>query len=603
MFQTIKSRLLLLLLLGVGFLITGYFYLSTSFIPELAGPVKKPEMPLPLDSMPLAVKSPGSDGSAPSAAGDNFASPAPQPVSAAATAARGKNRIITIDNKQYPLRTYKPLLTPNDPSAMQWWVSNTKMSSAWDVPAGSRQTTLAIIDTGFGLQHTEFQNRWYINPGESGSAVSEAISTLNCTDRSLALNAGCNLIDDDFDGTVDNESGVASYENPSRLNCSAQQRPLTKDCNRLDDDNNGYVDDYWGWDFINNDNSVQAGELNPGGGGTAHGTMVAGVAAATGNNGTGIAGVDWNTKILPIQALDDDAYGDTLSVGRAINYAVRQGADVINLSLGSSSPDSYVEQAVKAAVAAGVIVVAAAGNDACDCMVYPANYPEVVAAGALDSNNQLASFSSWGKNVDILAPGTNITTSTWSSANPTSALATGANGTSFSAPIISGLFSRLRSLQPNSKPLQLIAALTENTNRLTIPATTAQDSRLGYGSLDASKATQRVITPYNPVILYSFTPVSKGERLNPQQPADKPGSYAVHQCAEATFAGTPVYELLKGNDRFFTISDSENKNAVEAGFTSSIFTYGCLQQPLDRPLTVRNINIFREFRALYQKLE
>lgn len=582
-------------------MITGYFYLNIFFIPELASPVKSPDVSEPIAPIPTAPESPGSDGSTSTSMAGNIVSPALMPVTTVATA-RKKSSIIIIDNKQYPLRTYKPLLTPNDPSAIQWWVSNAKLSSAWDVAPGSRQTTLAIIDTGFGLQHTEFQNRWYINPGESGSAGVEGASALNCTDRGLAINADCNLIDDDFDGTVDNESGAAIYENPSRLNCSAQQRPINKDCNRLDDDNNGYIDDYRGWDFINNDNSVQAGELNPAGGGTTHGTMVAGVAAATGNNGTGIAGVDWNTKILPIQALDDDAYGDTLSVGRAINYAVSQGADVINLSLGSNLPDSYVEQAVKAAVAAGAIVVAAAGNDACDCMVYPANYPEVVAAGALDSNNQLASFSSWGKNLDILAPGTNITTSTWSVGNPTNALATGVNGTSFSAPILSGLFSRLRSIQPNSKPLQLIAALTENTNRLTIPTTTAQDSRLGYGSLDALRATQRVITPYNPVILYSFTPVSKGERLNPQQPADKPGNYAVHQCADATFAGTPVYELTKGSDKFFTISDSENKNAIAAGYTSSIFTHGCLQQPQDMPVSARNINIFREFRGLYPKL-
>ncbi|MGH8463015.1 MAG: S8 family serine peptidase, partial [Pseudomonas sp.] len=245
-----------------------------------------------------------------------------------------ENKYLEVDGVEYPLRTYELLLTPNDPLPNTSMVTNARLSQAWDTPAGDHQTVLAVIDTGFALAHEEFSGRWYVSPGESGSASSESTSSLNCTARGLPLSASCNLIDEDADGVVDNEDGGAFYQNPSRLNCTDQAKPLDKSCNRLDDDGNGYVDDTTGWDFANYDNLPQAGELNPAGVGTTHGTRVAAIAAATGNNAKGIAGVDWRTKILPIQALDDDSYGDTLGVGRAIRYAAAQGADVISLSLG-----------------------------------------------------------------------------------------------------------------------------------------------------------------------------------------------------------------------------------------------------------------------------
>jgi len=491
---------------------------------------------------------------------------------------------------------------PNDPLMNQPSVTNAKLSQMWDIPRGNQQTVLAVIDTGFGLGHEEFAGRWATNGGESGATAVENPSDLNCADRSLALDASCNLIDDDGDGVVDNESGLTSYQNPSRLNCTAQGiSPINKSCNRIDDDGNGYVDDMNGWDFINNDNSSQAGELNPVGTGTTHGTLVAGTAAATGNNAKGIAGVDWDTKILPLQALDDDSYGDTRSVGRAIYYAISRQVDVINLSLGSSLSDSYVEQAVRAATAAGIIVVAAAGNDGCDCMVYPANYPEVVAVGALDTNNAKASFSSFGPNVDIVAPGTQITAPTWRSDNATTAYSSGAAGTSFSSPIVAGMITRLISHQPSASPLQLIAALTENTNRLSIASTVIRDNSLGFGGLDALKATQRLTIAQDSSQQYVFSPVSRGAYLNSGSPAEQVGSYAPYQCASGTYGSTPIYEMSKSQLSFFTVSQAEAANAKNNGYTSSLFSYACLQQPHDTVTTVRNINLYKEFRNDYSR--
>lgn len=509
-------------------------------------------------------------------------------------------RTVIINNKEYPLRTYQPLALPNDPMASQWWVTNTNLDKAWEIPAGSRQTLLAVIDTGFALKHEEFINRWYVNADESGVTASEQPSSRNCTDRSLALSASCNLIDDDNDGTIDNETGTAVYQNPSRLNCTDQSKPLDRSCNRIDDDGNGHIDDTQGWDFINNDNSVQAGELNPGGSGIAHGTMVAGVAAATGNNSKGIAGADWATKILPIQAIDDDSYGDTLSVGRAIYYAADQGADVISLSLGSYYADDYVQEAVQYAIARGSVVVAASGNDGCDCMVYPAQYPEVIAVGATDNTGGRASFSSWGANLDMVAPGAQITTSTMTSSNTTSAYASNAAGTSFATPLVSGLLTRMLSSQQNISPLQLIAALTENTNRLTIPANLTRDSKLGFGSMDALKATNRMSAVRDTSLLYAFHPISRGDTMAPA--SEQITQYLPHSCPDATIGTTPIYELIKGGSKLFSISQSEMSRAVISGYTAQVFAYSCIQQPQDTSLFVRSINMFSEFRNIFRVL-
>ena len=213
------------------------------------------------------------------------------------------------NGKTFPVHYYKPLSLPNDPSASQWWTTATGLDQSWQLPSGSRQTTVAIIDSGFALNHEDLNGRWAINEAEIGSTEQEAPSTLN------------------------------------KQNCTERSIPIDKSCNLIDDDNNGFIDDVKGWDFVNNDSSPQAGEVSPQGASVSHGTSVAGVLAATGNNAKGIAGVDWSTKILPLQALGDDEDGTTLTVARAIYYAVGRGVDVINLSLGGDIADEYLRNA------------------------------------------------------------------------------------------------------------------------------------------------------------------------------------------------------------------------------------------------------------------
>ena len=319
----------------------------------------------------------------------------------------------------------------------------------------------------------------------------------------------------------------------------------------------------------------------------------------TGNNSKGIAGVNWHTKILPIQALDDDSYGDTLSVGRSIFYAIEQGADVINLSLGTLYEDDYVREAIEAATKAGIIVIAASGNDGCECILYPARYAEVIAVGALNTSNSFAGFSAWGAELDIMAPGTSHTTATWTTGNQTSAYVGGVAGTSFAAPMIAGLAALMVSQQSSITPLQIIAALTENTTQLGTTATSIRDARFGFGGVNALASLQRVITAKHEVQAYSFNPIAVGAFLTPIAPKETPGQYLIQACQRPT---TPIYELVKSSGRFFTISKPEARRAQELGYSRSLFAYGCLHQPLDTYDVLRGIDIFKEFRNIYIKL-
>lgn len=504
-----------------------------------------------------------------------------------------ENAGVTIAGSTYPLRTYEPLLTPNDPHAQQSWTNTIKLPLAWDISTGDEDVVIAIIDTGFALGHEEFTDRWYKNSGEYGSTTLENPSVLNCTDQGMSLDQSCNLVDDDLDMIVDNESGVTSYENPSKLNCTDQGIPVDKSCNNIDDDNNGYVDDVTGWDFINQDSSVQAGQLNPGGEGTTHGTMVAGVAAATGNNGKGIAGVNWGARILPIQALDDDGYGDTVSVGNAIRYAVAQGAKVINISLGTAYHDPYVRQAIEGASRAGVVVVAASGNEGCNCVSYPAAYPEVVAVGALTSDGIPASFSSYGASLDIMAPGAGIRTTTWTAANQQSSYASSVSGTSFAAPIIAGLIATMRSTQTVAVPLQLIGGLGESTVRPTQMHQRSQDARYGFGVVDTQKALRRMTTAQSGVQAYSLSPVYAGTAFGSPY-TDTAGGIRAQYCDTAV-GTTPIYELRRTGSKLFTLSSTEARKAQSLGYTVSLFTYSCVNQPQDFYHLIRALDIHKEF--------
>ncbi len=518
-------------------------------------------------------------------ASDNSISKSSPPQSVIIRNSSDEPTFQTLSGDTYPIRTYKPLAL-DDPYANQWWTTDTNLDIAWNIGPGEYQTTIAVIDSGFGLTHEEFSGRWANNTGETGETVTQNPSRLNCSDQGKALDKSCNLIDDDYDGVVDNETGSTTRQNPSRLNCSDQGKALDKSCNLIDDDGNNYVDDVTGWDFANNDPSVQAGETNPDGEDTWHGTAVAGVMAATGNNSVGIAGVNWSTKILPIQAIDDDSYGNTLTAARAIYYAVSRNVDIINFSLGSDEEDNYLRQAIQYAIDNGIIVVAAGGNDSCNCILYPARYPEVLAVGAEDTDGTAASFSSYGSSLDIMAPGVGIRTSSWDKNNPTSAYVNNAAGTSFSTPYVSGLLGLARSHQPDASWTELIGSLLATATHTGLSVTNPTSIYIGSGFSDAGALITRVSVPDESPSRYYLRPMPIEGTLSSDQ---------VYQCIlPADFPTTLLYRISNTTRTFFTVDKLEVVRAQARGDSIRSLGHACIGLPDDSVTTIREINLFSE---------
>jgi serine protease len=225
-----------------------------------------------------------------------------------------------------------------------------------------------------------------------------------------------------------------------------------------------------------------------------HGTLVAGIIAATAGNGEGIAGVAPEARIMPIRALDDEGSGRGRDVDTAIRWAVDNGADVINLSLesvknasGSSPGPGAPTAAVRYAWERGVVVVAASGNGGASMSDYPEDSP-VVLVGATDRDDRRAAFSDRGRADALLAPGVDIV-STWCR-TPSSTTCDGrthtygvAEGTSFAAPHVSGAVALL--LGAGVGPAEAVERLRATAVDLG-PA--GPDEEHGYGRIDVAAA-------------------------------------------------------------------------------------------------------------------
>ncbi len=176
--------------------------------------------------------------------------------------------------------------------------------------------------------------------------------------------------------------------------------------NGIDDDGNGYVDDVRGWDFFGNDKNPM--DLH------GHGTHVAGIAAAEGDNAIGITGVCWTARIMPLRFLDADGYGTVADEISAIDYAIANGAHIISASFGSVTYSQSEYNAISRANSQGILFIAAAGNDSLNndtSPFYPASYnlPNIISVAATDQDDNLSRFSNYGPaTVDVGAPGVNI---------------------------------------------------------------------------------------------------------------------------------------------------------------------------------------------------
>lgn len=297
--------------------------------------------------------------------------------------------------------------SPNDTNfGKQWYLRQVSMDQAWDYARGRGEVIVAVIDTGVDITHPDLEDSIWTNANEIPG-------------------------------------------------------------NNIDDDNNGYIDDIHGWNFINDDNEVTPNfSVTYSEDGIHHGTSIASIIAATGDNRLGIAGAAFGVKLMCLKALDELGNGDSKKAAKAIYYAINNGASVINLSFVGFTPEDELNTAVKRAWEAGITVVAASGNteweyggiNLNDYDEYPVcsdQYDKeeyIIGVAATDTLDQKGRFSNFGRAcIDVAAPGVYIY-----SARVYNPEAEGYDkfynddwsGTSFAAPIVSGVAALIKSVNP-----------------------------------------------------------------------------------------------------------------------------------------------------------
>ena len=357
---------------------------------------------------------------------------------------------------------------PNDPFYVyQWNYPSINLPLAWDVTRGSDQVIVAVIDTGVLLDHPDLRGQ---------------------------LIAGYDFIRD-----------------PGRA----------RDGDGIDPDPN------------------DSGDLGFGGSSTFHGTHVAGTIAAHSDNGDGVAGIAWQARIMPLRALGVDG-GTSYDIIQCLRYAAglsndsntlpEHRADIVNMSLGSNSSSQAEQNTIDQVRAAGVIVIAAAGNDASSNPSFPAAYAGVVSVAATTITRTRAPYSNFGPTIDIAAPGGNSATDINGDGIGDGVVSTigddtggsvtfgyaALTGTSMAAPHVAGVAALMKSVFPALTPAQFDAALAAGdlTDDLGAPG---RDDQFGYGLVNAQKAVNAAVvlangagTPVDPVLAASPASINFG---------------------------------------------------------------------------------------------
>ncbi|MGI8382294.1 S8 family peptidase [Priestia megaterium] len=216
------------------------------------------------------------------------------------------------------------------------------------------------------------------------------------------------------------------------------------------------------------------GNLNPNDG-NGHGTHVAGIAGALTENSLGIAGIAPSASIIPVRALDNSGNGTLSNIANAITYSTNAGAKVINLSLGSSQGSITLENAINHAWNQGVVIVAAAGNEASNTLTYPAAYQNVIAVASTDINDQKSDFSNYGTWVEVSAPGSTILSTC------TGSYYAYLSGTSMACPHVAGLAALLAAQGKNNVQIK-------NTILSTCDPVPGTGLYWTYGRINANRA-------------------------------------------------------------------------------------------------------------------
>ena len=247
--------------------------------------------------------------------------------------------------------------------------------------------------------------------------------------------------------------------------------------NRADDDGNGYVDDVHGVDLTS---TAKRQDLTDGYG---HGTHVAGTIAAAAN-GRGVVGVAPRARLMIVKVIPTKGAGRTSAVAEGIRYAVANGAQVINMSLGGTTRDNRVRDAILAAADANVVVVCSAGNDGINIdrkPAYPVSYaaPNLIGVAATrpDTGKALGDFSNFGpRTVAVAAPGADVLSTTSDGGYGLM------SGTSMAAPHVAGVVALMRAVAPRLSAAEIRAVLLQNAARSSLP--------IGSGYVDARGAVR-----------------------------------------------------------------------------------------------------------------
>ncbi len=335
------------------------------------------------------------------------------------------------------------IVTPNDPYFVYSWGLNNNGSFAY----GSVSPT-----SGADIK---MKQAWDITTGSSSVIVA-------------VIDAGCRMGHPEFAGRIWNNSGEIAG-------------------NGIDDDGDGYVDDYQGWNYSYNNNNPTDDH--------SHGTNVAGIIGANGNNGIGYAGIDWNCKLMILKTLDSNGSGVMSTTASAIYYATDHGAKVINMSLGGYGYSSATQSAIDYAYAHGVTCIAAMGNDNSSTPFYPAAMNHVIAVGATRCNDSRATFSNFGSHISVVAPGEVIFGLSYLSNTD---YTTGMSGTSQATPHVSGVAALLLA-QDGTRNFDQIKNILESSaddrvGNLTEDAV-GFDNYYGHGRINAFAALNYSCAP------------------------------------------------------------------------------------------------------------
>ncbi len=363
---------------------------------------------------------------------------------------------------------------PNDPIfGSQYALQNTGQSDglagvdiravqAWNVTSSAKNVIVSLIDTGINYDHPDlYQNIW-INQAEiPKSRLKNLVDVygdgyISFRDLNNPINQGVGKITDvNGDGRID----AADILAPMNVDSKGNDTGLGgwSYAGNTQDGDTAHPNDFIGWNFVANNNNPMDD--------SGHGTNVAGIVGATGNNGVGVAGVDWQVQLQAVKAFDQNGFAPISTIVSAIGYSIQHGAKISNNSWAYLAPDTTLRTAIANAQAAGQIFVVAAGNHSNPQPDYPANYSaqfdNIVAVTAVDRSGNLDSDASYGATTVALgAPGVNVVST---GLGVSYSIYT---GTSQAVPFVTGVLALVWQEHPTWTYKQVIAQVLSTTTPL-----------------------------------------------------------------------------------------------------------------------------------------